>query len=320
MNPFSYDGFLGTILPIVFMILVGSISRNYFLRDSAAWDALDRMSFTLLIPCLIVATLAKSNIYAISGWLVIGVILTATVVTILVLSITYWLFVPVRIIPSSFTSVFQTSTRWNASIAIVVVGFLFDQAAITVVALIMIALMPLVNVINIVMMIQVLDAEDATITGTLSKVLRNPIIISCILGITISASGIRLWDPIQIGLDTLGQASIGTILVGLGAGLSFKGVTGKTSLIVASSFLKLFMTPFLVFLIGLVFGLTQDLLIVVTIATSMPTATNGYVVAKAMGGDSPLYASICTIQTFFSMATIPFWIYVTPQLVEFFQR
>ncbi len=320
MTSISYNGIALALAPIFILIATGAISRYYLFRDPKIWDTLDSLNFKLLIPSLIVGSLSKTDFHAISGWDIIAIIAATLCVLTLVLYAIYWLLVPKLISPSSFTSVFQTSTRWNASIAIVVIEFLFDPIAITIVALIMVALMPLVNVINIVMLVRVLDAETSSIRMTIVKVIRNPIIVGCLVGIVISASGIQLWSPIQTGLDTLGQAAVGTILLGLGAGLNFHSFIGEKSLIALSSFLKLFLMPAFVFFIGTAFGLTPDILSVATIAAAVPTATNGYIVAKEMGGDAPLYASACTTQTVLSLATLPLWIFTAPYLIEIFQQ
>jgi predicted permease len=44
---------------------------------------------------------------------------------------------------------------------------------------------------------------------------------------------------------------------------------------------------------------------VAVLCTAVPTAMNGYVLAKKMGGNAPLLAAIVTMQTFLSAATIP---------------
>ena len=45
-------------------------------------------------------------------------------------------------------------------------------------------------------------------------------------------------------------------------------------------------------------------LLVIAIATSTPTAVNGYILAKQMGGDAPFMANLIAFQTVFSAATM----------------
>ena len=42
-------------------------------------------------------------------------------------------------------------------------------------------------------------------------------------------------------------------------------------------------------------------------AAAMPTATTGYVMARAMGGDAPLIAAMTTGQHILAVLSLPFW-------------
>ena len=59
------------------------------------------------------------------------------------------------------------------------------------------------------------------------------------------------------------------------------------------------------------FGLSGDMLAIAVIFGAMPTAVNGYILARELGGDTSLMASIITLQTLLCIAIL-FWI--TPLL------
>ena len=48
----------------------------------------------------------------------------------------------------------------------------------------------------------------------------------------------------------------------------------------------------------------------VAIAAATPTATNGYILARQLGGDAPLSANLIALQTVLAAATMPtvFWL------------
>ncbi|AXS41077.1 AEC family transporter [Breoghania sp. L-A4] len=307
MDDAVFGNFASASLPVLVLIVTGLAARRLLIRDQAAWAALDRINFRLLIPALIIGTLAGNDIHAVSSLRIMSVIALALLGLTASLLLLYRLLVPARMDAPAFTSLFQTSTRWNASIALVVAGLIYDPQAITIIALIMVILMPLVNVINISVMVRVLDARGSAMT-TLISVARNPIILGCLAGIGLSAARVPLPQPLADSLALLGHASIATILLSLGAGLSLSGFHGRTGPIALSCALKLLVMPGLVLLIGRLAGLDTAVLTVATVATAMPTATNGYVVAQEMGGDAQLYASSCTVQMLLSLATVPLWI------------
>jgi predicted permease len=52
-------------------------------------------------------------------------------------------------------------------------------------------------------------------------------------------------------------------------------------------------------------GLREIDLLVVAVSTAVPSAPNGYVLARQMGGDAPLLAEILTVQTLLAAVTMP---------------
>ena len=57
--------------------------------------------------------------------------------------------------------------------------------------------------------------------------------------------------------------------------------------------------------LALLFGISGQVLVLLGICGSVPTALNGYLLARQMGGDAPIYAAIATLQTAFSFLSIP---------------
>ncbi len=314
MNGTIFTDFTLASLPILLLIATGFLTRRLLVQDSAVWTALDRINFRILIPALIISTIAQTNIHAVSGLRLGAAIVLVLLTLTLILVFLCRLLVPAVVDYPAYSSIFQTSTRWNASIAIVVATLIFDPVAITVIAIIMVVLMPIVNVINISMMMRLPGAHDTSVAGTLVQFSRNPIILGCLIGILLSVTRAPLPEPIINSLDILGMASIGTILLSLGAGLNLSAFQRRLIPIAISSFLKLIAMPSLVLLFGSLLDIGAAFLIVITVATAMPTATNGYVVAQEMGGDAPLYASICTVQMLLSFVTVPLWLLLCLQL------
>jgi len=315
VNDTVFASFGSSLAPILILIGVGAIARSMILTEQKTWEALDHINFKLLIPTLIIGTLSETDIYAISGFRIMFMIVSVLVCLTLVLAYLHYLLVPKKLDPPEFSSVFQTSTRWNASIAIATAGLFFDAKAIAVIAIIMVALMPLVNIINISMMVRVVGKAEVSLTTTLKTIALNPIIIGCLIGIVVSASKTNLPSPIERSFDILAQACIGTILISLGSALSQGGLRNKLNPILLGCFLKLLVMPALVLIIGYLVNLDAQYLTIATVATAMPTATNGYIVAQEMGGDAPLYATIATTQTLLSFLTVPLWYFLCLSLL-----
>ena len=69
--------------------------------------------------------------------------------------------------------------------------------------------------------------------------------------------------------------------------------------------LKLVVMPLLAWTLARQFGVTGTALTMTVIASSVPTATAAYFLARDLGGDAPLMAEITTLQTLLALATLP---------------
>ncbi|TCS39976.1 AEC family transporter [Reinekea marinisedimentorum] len=299
---------LYVLLPSLIIILIGKLVSLRWLRDPKIWNSIDQLNFRLLIPCLIVSILAKSNLDSYEVDQIAAVILLTLGLIAIGLFALYRLNLIKDLSAASFSSVFQTSTRWNTTIAIVLISQLFGDSYLAIIAVIMVMFMPLANVLNITMLIYLLNNDQNSLVSYISKILKNPIIVSCLVGIALSYSPIQLSNALLTGLNRLGQASVATALLSLGAGISFNMSRTGLMAITTSCIFKLVVMPVLVMILALLIGIEHKLACVMALSLAAPTAMNGYVVAKEMGGDAPLYANISSIQTLFSFITLPAWV------------
>ena len=69
---------------------------------------------------------------------------------------------------------------------------------------------------------------------------------------------------------------------------------------------KLLLFPLLSYGVGLLFGLSGISLSIAVIFGAMPTAVSAYILARELGGDVSLMASIITLQTIACMGTLFF--------------
>ncbi len=302
---------LNGLLPVFGIMLLGFFLRKRVLKEDTHWVPIEKITFVVLIPSFIINTLAGADMSAIDIWPIVLTLLLALFGTMILLVLLY---------PSltrgqqqkiaAYTSLFQTSTRFNGFVALALVANLFGETEIAIVALGLITLMPVINIVNITMLTWLLTDKKLSLLDVLSKILRNPIILGCLIGILINLSGISLWKPLSESLSMLGKASLSITLLSVGAGLQLSDLEATRKKLIISVFLKLIFLPGLVAIFGLLFGLQEIELVVVMIIASMPTAANGYILAREMGGDAPLYANASSLQVLLSILTIPLWIEV----------
>ena len=69
--------------------------------------------------------------------------------------------------------------------------------------------------------------------------------------------------------------------------------------------LKLIVTPAIAVTLAMVFGATGAPRAIIACCVSVPAASNAYVLARQMGGDTSLLAEILTVQTLAAVVTMP---------------
>ena len=100
----------------------------------------------------------------------------------------------------------------------------------------------------------------------------------------------------------------------VGAGLTIMDALRPQANVILATALKLLIFPLVITGIALLFGIEGDTLIMLALSAAVPTAMNGYLLAKQMGGDAPLYAATATVQTVAAVLTIPLVLYLAGQL------
>ncbi|HFC04661.1 MAG TPA: AEC family transporter, partial [Rhizobiales bacterium] len=164
---------------------------------------------------------------------------------------------------------------------------------------------PALQISNILVLVAFSDNATADYRQIAKTIALNPIIWGVLSGFAINLAGVAVWDPIMTILDLLGRAALGTSLLALGAGLSLKAALKPSKELLIGVVGKLLITPLVAVGWALVFGVDGLALSILLVGASVPTAMNGYLLSKKMGGDAELYAATSTVQTVVSFFTIP---------------
>ena len=300
------------LLPVGLAIALGALARRFLIPDEADWAGLNKITFYLLVPGLVISTLANADIAAIPVREIAQALVLSAVLVALALGAVYAVTPKTAEAKAGYSSLFQTATRWNAAVALGVTGEMYGAVALTVIALSMLVLMPAVNVVNIALLTRLHSERRLRLGESLWKVLSNPIIIGCLLGLAVSLPGVSVWTPLMNVVDALADASIAAILLIVGAGLRLSNWSAPRARrnIALSCALKLVLMPLCTLLLAAALGLRGVLLSSVVIVAAVPTAMHGYVLAREMGGDAPLYASAASLQVLLSFVTLPCWIWL----------
>jgi len=296
---------IAALLPVFLLIVLGLILKRTLMRLETQWHGLERLTYYVLLPMLLIQTLVKADFTKVPVAGVGGsLLLSALLMSLLCLAIRP-LLARLDVDGPAFTSIFQAATRWQTYVALAVSGNLYGDTGLALASVAMVAIIPLVNVFSVAVLAHYASPEKQSVRTIAMTVVRNPLIWACAIGLAINVLHLPLptiWHEVA---DALGRSSLAIGLLVTGAGLHLEGLLRPSPGAAVGVFLKLILMPVLAIALALWFGLTGANLVIVAACSAVPASSSGYVMARQMGGDAPLVAQIITLQTIFAAITMP---------------
>lgn len=293
---------IGALAPIFMLIALGwGLRARGFLTD-AFWVPAERLTYYILFPALLVANLAEAKL----AGLPVAAILTSHAVTTVTLTGLAALIArfahrrPLRLDGAGASSLFQGIIRPNTYVGFAAAAGLFGAEGVTLTALCVALVVPLVNVLSVIGLVHLTGPKQGQRRGWRAMalpVVTNPIILSCLIGIALNASGLGLPPIIGPFLKVLGQASLALGLLAVGAGLELRSLRETAPAVSLCCLGKLVLSPALVALTAWSLGVRDLPLAVCVLYGGLPVAPNAYVLARQLGGDARLMAAMITVTT-----------------------
>jgi len=290
-------------LPIFLLIFVGTAALRSGFLGQGFWRETEKLIYFVLFPCLLLGSVARAELGQLEIPPMAGTVLGAmAAMTLLMLLLRPRLTVS----GPAFTSMFQGVIRMNTYLAFATAAAVGGQPAVEATAVAVAIFVPTANVLCVTLLVRFAGAAGgATVGRTLLAVAKNPLILSILGGILLNLTGIGLPPVIGPMLDILGDAALGLGLIAVGAGLDFATARRSGGPVLLTSLLKLAVMPALAWGLCRLFGLEGPGALAVILLNAMPTAGAAYILARQLGGDAPLMASIITVETAMAMASLP---------------
>jgi len=296
---------ISALLPVFLLIVLGFILKRSLMRLDTQWHGLERLTYYVLFPTLLIQTLVKADLSSVPVAGVGGALmLSALAMSLLCLALRP-VFSRWNIDGPAFTSIFQGATRWQTYVALAVSSNLFGHTGLALASVAMVAIIPLVNVFSVSVLAHYAAPEKQSLRAIVMTVLTNPLIWACAIGLAVNVTHLPLPQVWHDVAEALGRSSLGIGLLVTGAGLQLAGMFRPSLAASIAVFLKLILMPVLGVALALWFGISGSSLVIVAVCSAVPTSSSAYVLARQMGGDAPLLAQIITLQTILAAATMP---------------
>lgn len=291
-----------SLLPVFLLIALGAVLKRAHFPGDETWPPLERLVYFVLFPPLLFHTIVTAHLEQGEALrLAAAFVLGITTMSALLLALRPLL--PVT--GAAFSSVFQGAVRWNSYVALAVIAALLGPPGVALAAVAFAAMVPLVNVLSVLVITRYAGETPAAGRAIARAILFNPLIIACLAGLAFAILDVPLPAFFLDMLKSMGAATIPLGLLCVGAALDFEHMRASTLATSVTILLKLILMPALMYAACLICGVEGSARLVAIICAGVPPASSAYILARQLGGDHLLMATLVTVLTLVSAVTIP---------------
>lgn len=286
------------LFPSIALIGLGFYLFQSRILDEKFWNGAEKLNYYILFPALLFSSLANADMNM--GHL--NSILTVIFLIMAMIIAGVYLFAKLNRTPIAQIGVYvQSLIRFNTYLGLSIATTLNHAEIKSILVNILAIAIPLVNVISI---LSLTDKNQLNLKNIFWSLIKNPLISSCILGITFNVLNIPIWPGFVNLLNAFSSSSLmlGLLCVGTAIQFSTLKVYLKKSLLI--SLLRLLLIPLIAFICLQFFELSHAAVIAIMIFFSIPTASSAYILTKLLNGDHQLMAASISMQTLLSVFTL----------------
>lgn len=304
---------LNVTLPIFIIILVGGFLKRIGLLTDGFTSVADKFVFKVALPVQLFKDIATMDLQADFSWKFVLFCMAATTF----MFAACWLIGVVLLKDKSMVGAFaQASARGSAAIlGIAFVENIYGSSGMT--PMMIVAAVPLFNIYSVIIL-TVSSAEGklngAVLKKALKGVVTNPIILGIAAGMVWSLLGFPWSVILSKSVGYLANTATPLALLVLGATFKGREALQKIGATMVAAFLKLVAIPAVIFPVAIHMGFRGSELVAIMIMLASPTTVTCYIMAKNMGGDETLSASVVMTATLLSSVTLTLWVFLIRSL------
>lgn len=289
-----------TILSIILMIALGYILKRIDFLSSDTVDPLNKIVMNLLLPCMIFSALYSADLSLMPKLGILPfVILASSFVTGI---ISYIILKKLGYDDKKLWSVLVTVMIANTAFMGYPVNLgIYGHDGFLRAIFCDIATMCIFLILSFVLVLKF----GGTVKKAVRKIALFPPLWAIILGILFNMFNIPIGPVLDNTINYLADGTIPLIMLSLGLSIDLSGIARSKSMITFTSIMKLFIFPFIAFLIVSVLGLVDLQYNVSIIEAAMPSGMLSLVLAITYNLDFELTSDCILINTVISLITLP---------------
>ncbi len=313
MENFIYS--IHVTIPVFLVMAAGWACRQSGMLNEAFVAAANKFNFTVTLPAMLFLDMSAVDIY---GTFDAGYVLFCAAAT-TVCFFGIWGLAKLFFKEASMRGAFvQASFRSSAAVmGLAFIENIYGSSAMG--PMMILGAVPLYNIFSVLVLTFEGGAEDggkntSRISKAVVNIIKNPIIIAIAFGTLAAMLHIRLPVGLDKAMGSIAKMATPLALVAMGAGFEGKEALAKIKPTLAASFLKLAGQTAVFFPLAVWFGFRGEKLIAILIMLSAPATPSCYIMAKNMGNDGELTASIVAATTLLAAFTLTGWIFILKTL------
>ncbi|MBD9069493.1 MAG: AEC family transporter [Dorea longicatena] len=293
------------IAPVFFLMVLGYLLVNYTsLADRKLTKQANAIVFKIFLPCMLFYNVYQSDIGAeihsrikLCIWAAGGL---------LILFVLLCLIVPKVVKQENQQGVvIQGIFRSNYVIfGVAVVQNMYGVKSTTTAAILSAILVPMYNFLAVVALSIFGEKRETDWKKIILDIVKNPLIISSVLGIIFSLLGIRLPTAVDTTVQDLAKLSTPIAFMILGGDLDFSKVKGNLKVASVVLTIKLVILPLIMIPIIVMMGYRDADLLSGLLAYQTPVAVSSYIMAQQAGADGQLAGQLVVFSSVLSIFTL----------------
>ena len=292
------------VFPIFAIMAVGCVCRLRGLIGEKEVEKMNKLAFTVFLPVTLFHDIYNSELSAaLRPRLVLFAAVGIPVLALLSVAVTLLLVKNKNKQGVMIQALFRSNF---AIIGVPLAGALMNGGDISAVAVLLAIVVPINNVLSVVLL-AMFNGKKAEPRQVLLGVVKNPLIIGCVLGLLFTGLKIKLPVPVESTVSSMAKVGSPLMMFLLGAFFQFSSLGRQKWELVLASAGRLLIIP-AVFL-GVAYGLGfkgVEMAALIAVFAS-PAAVSSFTMAQQMGGDSELAGDIVVATSALCPFTIFFW-------------
>ncbi|MBO7150349.1 MAG: AEC family transporter [Clostridia bacterium] len=300
------------VFPIFLLMALGFLLRQGKLLSEPTVKQMNQLVFKVVLPASVFKNVYDSEIKDVFD----GSLLAFSVVCVLAVILLALAVVVLFEKDSAKRGVLvQGIFRSNFVIfGLAVTAALCDGAVSGAASLLVAVVVPIFNFAAVIVL-EAFGSRKADFKKILRGIVTNPLIIASVLGILVSACGLRFPAVIDKAIRQVASITTPLALIVLGASIHFSTVRSNAKQLVFGILARLVVVPAVCLsLAAFVFGFRGEHFAILLALFASPAAVSSFTMAQQMGGDGELAGQLVMFGTAASVATMFGFIYAAVSL------